>query len=111
VNNKALFEEWLSRFKRNINGKKFNAVKSYMRYMGSIEKRLNMDVDGIYEISDLPKLQKIETKLRKEESFIKLAPKSQANLLSAFHVYQNLMEILSNNQILNLENGKSRKVR
>jgi regulator of replication initiation timing len=110
VNNKALFEEWLTRFKRNINGKKFNAVKSYMRYMGSIEKHLNMEVDGIYEISALPKLQKIEVKLRTKESFTALAPKSQANLLSAFHVYQNLMEILSNNHILNLEDGKPRKI-
>jgi hypothetical protein len=108
-NNKTLFEEWLSRFKRNINGQKFNAVKSYIRYMGSIEKHLNLEADGIYEISDLRKLKQIEDRLRKKATFMELAPKTQANLLSAFHMYQNLIDLLSSDQILKLNNETQEK--
>jgi hypothetical protein len=108
MKNKVLFEEWLSSFKRNINGKKFNAVKSYMNYMGVIEKHLDIEKDAIYDLSDLKKLKKLEAKLRLRPTFVALSENYQASLLSALHVYQNLMEILSKNSTKKISDGSKK---
>ena len=101
MDNKLEYENWLSRFKRNINGKKFTAVKAYLKYMAAIEKHLKMDPDSIYSISRPSDLEKLETRLRKVPRFNDLSDKYRANLLSALHVYRNRMEIL--------EKSKSKK--
>ena len=95
MDNKHEYEDWLKRFKRNINGKKFTAVKAYLKYMAAIEKHLKMQPDSVYAISRSSDLEKLETKLRKVPSFNALSDKYRANLLSALHVYSNRMEILA----------------
>lgn len=108
MNNKQLFEDWLTRFKRNINGKKFTAVKSYMKYMAAIEKQLGMEKDSIYSISTPAVLKKLEVKLRKAKSFNALSDKYRANLLSALHVFQNRIEILSMANMKNKKDGSTK---
>ena len=108
MNNKLLFEEWLTSFKRNINGKKFTAVKSYLKYMGAIEKHLDMEKDSIYHVTEVKELKRLETKLRKRNSFDNLSEHYKHSLLSALHVYQNLMEILSKGNSKNISNGQTK---
>jgi len=108
MNNKLLFEEWLTSFKRNINGKKFTAVRSYLKYMGAIEKKLDMEKDSIYNIPDVTALKKLEAKLRKKQAFMELSEHYQHSLLSAIHVYQNLMEILSKGKTKNISSGQTK---
>ena len=106
MNNKLLFEEWLTSFKRNINGKKFTAVKSYLKYMGAIEKHMDMSKDSIYQLNEAKELKRLETKLRRQDSFDTLSEHYKHSLLSALHVYQNLMEILSKGKTKNMSNGQ-----
>ena len=108
MQNKAHYEDWLMRFKRNINGKKFTAVKSYMAYMSVIEGQLGLDPDAIYSISNVSELKKLETRLRKLKTFAAFSYKYQANLLSALHVYQNRMEMLSKMPAKNRKNGAAK---
>lgn len=106
MDNKQEYEDWLTKFKQNINGKKFTAVKAYLKYMAAIERHLKMQPDSIYAINRPSDLVKLETKLRKVPSFSILADKTRANLLSALHVYQNRMEILEKSKSKNKNYGR-----
>jgi hypothetical protein len=95
MNNKEIYEKWLITFKRNSDGKKFKAVKAYMKYMKTLEKDLGMGADEIFTINTIKELKQKEAKLRKKPKFLDREPKERANLLSALHVYENLIDILS----------------
>ena len=102
MQNEVLFEEWLKGFKKSISVKKFKSVKAYLDYIHEIEKLLDMDDKSVYKLSSQRSLTVLEKKLRGNEKFKSLKEHRQHSILSALHVYQNLMEILSqNNSISN----------
>lgn len=98
MQNEVLFEQWLKGFKKSISGKKFKSVKAYLAYMHEIEKFLDMEEKSIYKLSSKRSLTALEEKLRAEKKFKSLSEHRQHSILSALHVYQNLMEILSENK-------------
>ena len=94
---KVKFIEWLDGFKKNPYGKKFKSGPAYLNYMALIEKDLKMKPGEIYSIGKLEELKKLEASLRKRKSFQDRAVRQQYNLMSALHVYQNLIDTLSSN--------------
>ena len=97
MQNEILFQEWLKGFKKSVTGKKFKSVNAYLGYMHDIENLLKMKDKSIYKLSNARGLKTLEKKLRANEDFQSLKEHRQHSILSALHVYQNLMEILSQN--------------
>jgi len=95
MQNEILFKEWLTGFKKSITGEKFKSVKAYLGYIHDVERLLQMKDKSIYGLSSARSLKSIEKRLRENEDFKALTYKRQSSILSALHVYQDLMEILS----------------
>lgn len=101
MQNETLFKEWLSGFKKTISGKKFKSVDAYLNYMHQIETLLEMKDKSIYKLSSPRSLASLEKRLRQNEKFIALKEHRQHSILSALHVYQNLISLLSQNNSRN----------
>lgn len=68
-----------------------------MGYMATIEKHLDMEADEVYNIANTGELDKLEETLRQQDSFKMLSYNYRSSLLSALHVYKNLIEVITDN--------------
>lgn len=81
------YEYWLNRFKRNINGFRFTAVKSYIRALSYAEDIAGMERDSIYKTTSAKKLTAILDKVKESQH-----PRKDL-IESALKVYRNRLEI------------------
>jgi hypothetical protein len=81
------YEYWLNRFKRNINGFRFTAVKSYIRALSYAEDIAGMERDAIYKTTSAKKLAAILDK-------VKASQHPRKNFIErVLLVYRNRLEI------------------
>lgn len=102
MTNKELFGIWLSNFHKNPHGTKFKSKTSYFGYIHGIAKDLNIDEDEIYKIKNVKKIKSLEEKLNKSKSFNARSLHQKQNFISAIHLYENLLEILSNKKLIKI---------